>query len=61
VLRRLWESGEISTTDFLVQVRQTLDTRENALELESTMWRAWFEWLAASGQVEAWLGLENPS
>lgn len=61
VLRRLWEAGEISTTDFLVQLRQTLDTRENALDLELVMWRAWFEWLAASGQVEAWLGLENPS
>jgi cobalt-zinc-cadmium efflux system outer membrane protein len=61
VLRRLWEAGEISTTDFLVQLRQTLDTRENALELELAMWRAWFEWLTASGQVEAWLGLENPS
>lgn len=61
MLRRLWEAGEISTTDFLVQLRQTLDTRENALDLELAMWRAWFEWLAASGQVEAWLGLENPS
>jgi len=55
-LRRLWEAGELSTTDFLVQVRQTLDTRENALGLELTMWRAWFEWLSASGQVDQWLG-----
>ncbi|MDT8321741.1 MAG: TolC family protein [Xanthomonadales bacterium] len=61
VLRRLWEAGEISTTGFLVQLRQTLDTRENALDLELAMWRAWFEWLMASGQVEAWLGPENPS
>ncbi len=59
VLRRLWEAGELSTTDFLVQVRQTLDTRENALNLELAMWRAWFEWLAASGQVDKWLGQER--
>jgi len=56
LLRRLWEAGEISTTDFLVQVQQTLDTRENALDLELAMWNAWFEWLAASGQVDKWLG-----
>jgi len=56
-LGRLWEAGELSTTDFLVQLRQTLDTRESALNLKQTMWRAWFEWLAASGQVEEWLGL----
>lgn len=59
LLERLWEAGELSTTDFLVQLRQTLDTRENALNLELTLWSAWFEWLAASGQVDAWLGLEK--
>ncbi len=59
LLQRLWEAGELSTTDFLVQLRQNLDTRESALELRQTMWRAWFEWLAASGQVDKWLGLEN--
>ena len=54
VLRRLWEAGEISTTEFLVQLRQVLDTRENALDLELAIWRAWFEWLGASGQVDAY-------
>lgn len=56
LLRRLWESGELSTTEFLVQLRQTLDTRESALELRQTLWRAWFEWMTASGQIESWLG-----
>ena len=55
-LRRLWEAGELSTTDYLVQVRQTLDVQESALELRQALWRAWFEWLWASGQVDAWLG-----
>lgn len=55
LLQRMWETGELSTTDFLVQLRQTLDTRESALDLKLTMWRAWFEWLAASGQVDTWL------
>lgn len=56
LLRRLWEAGEISTTDYLVQLKQTLDTGESALELRSAMWRAWFEWMTASGQIESWLG-----
>jgi cobalt-zinc-cadmium efflux system outer membrane protein len=55
-LWRLWEAGELSTTEFLVQLRQTLDTRESALELRETLWRAWLEWLIASGQIESWLG-----
>jgi len=56
LLRRLWEAGELSTTDYLVQLKQTLDTGESALELRSAMWRAWFEWMVASGQIESWLG-----
>ena len=55
LLWRLWEAGELSTTEFLVQLQQTLDTRESALELRAALWRAWFEWLAASGQIEGWL------
>jgi len=58
LLRRLWEAGELSTTDFLVQITQTLDTGESALELRQAMWRAWFEWLTASGQLGEWLGPE---
>lgn len=54
-LRRLWEAGEISTTDYLVQVQQTLDVQAAALDLRHTLWRAWFEWLEASGQVDVWL------
>ncbi|ANO49998.1 TolC family protein [Woeseia oceani] len=58
LVRRLWQSGEISTTDYLVQLRQTLDVRENALELRQSFWRAWFEWVNASGQVDNWLNLQ---
>ena len=60
-LRRLWEAGEISTTDYLVQLRQTLDVQSSALDLRQTLWRAWFEWISASGQVDAWLGGEEAS
>jgi len=55
-LRKLWQAGEISTTDYLVQLRQTLDVQESALDLRFALWRAWFEWLWASGQVDEWLG-----
>jgi len=55
LLKRLWEAGELSTTDYLVQLRQTLDVQESALDLRQSLWRAWFEWLTASGQVDTWL------
>ncbi len=58
-LRKLWQAGELSSTEYLVQVRQTIDVRESALDLRQTLWRAWFEWLWASGQVDTWLGQDT--
>ncbi len=55
LLQRLWESGEIDTTDYLVQLQQTLDTEVAAVELHGAAWQAWLAWLAASGQTEHWL------
>lgn len=58
-LRRLWESGELSTTEFIVQTGQTIDSQDNALSLRRSLWRAWFEWLNASGQIDQWLTLDS--
>ena len=55
-LQRLWQAGELSTTDYLVQLTATLDVQESALDLRHALWRAWFEWLGASGQMDAWFG-----
>jgi len=57
LLERLWQAGELDTTDYLVQLKQTLDTAVSAIELRGRMWRAWADWLAASGQAEQWLDL----
>lgn len=58
-LQRLWKSGEIDTTDYLVQLQQTLDTRISAVELQRATWDAWLAWLEASGTTEQWLGLNT--
>lgn len=57
LLQRLWSNGEIDTTDYLVQLGQSLDTRVSALELRGRLWQAWGELLVTSGEVERWLGL----
>jgi cobalt-zinc-cadmium efflux system outer membrane protein len=57
LLKRLWETGEISTTAYLVQLQQTLNTQASAVELQGSAWGAWISWLQASGQTVRWLGL----
>jgi len=58
-LRRLWEANELSTTEYLVQIDQTIDSRDNALALRLSLWQAWFERLAAAAQVDQWLGSDR--
>lgn len=55
-LERLWQAGEMSATDYLVQVQQSLDAEIQSLRLWSSAWTAWFDWLAASGGIDTWLG-----
>ncbi len=57
LLDQLWNAGELSVTEYLVQAKQNIDTQEAAVSLLGENQRAHFAWLAASNQVERWLGL----
>ena len=58
---RLWQAGEITTTDYVVQVKQRIDSQIAGVELQGRTWQAWAEWLRASGQVDEWLQLHSSS
>jgi cobalt-zinc-cadmium efflux system outer membrane protein len=58
LLERLWRQGELSTSDYLLQLRQSLDTQLAGAELEARLWRSYADYLAATGQLERWAGLE---
>jgi len=57
LLDRLWQAGELNTTDYLVQLKQALDTEVSATEQRGRKWLAWADWLAASGRADQWLNL----
>ncbi len=57
LLDQLWQVGELSVTDYLIQAKQNIDTQEAATRLLGEARQAHFAWLAASNQVEHWLGL----
>jgi cobalt-zinc-cadmium efflux system outer membrane protein len=59
LLERLWRIGELSTTDYLVQVKQSLETESAGLTLQHKLRQGWIAWLRATGQVQAWLGSGN--
>ncbi len=55
LLDRLWQAGELKTTDYLVQLKQALETETSAIEQRGRAWSAWADYLAASGAIERWL------
>ncbi|WP_213947651.1 TolC family protein [Luteibacter sp. dw_328] len=54
-LEKLWQASEIGTSDYLVQLKQSLDTALSGRALESQTWQAWFDYLAASGRLTEWI------
>ncbi len=57
LIQRLWKAGEISTTDYLIQLKQLIDSQIAGVELKGRAWQSWVELLNASGQVDHWLQL----
>ena len=59
LLERSWREGELSTTDYLLQLSQTLDTQQAGAALQAQVWKAYVEYLDAADQLERWVGLES--
>ena len=55
LLEKLWRAGEIGTSDYLVQLKQSIDTALSALQLQSQVWQAWFDYLSAAGRLTDWI------
>lgn len=55
LLNRLWAAGELSTTDYLVQLKQRIDSQIAGAELKGEAWQMWFSVMEASGRLNPWL------
>lgn len=55
LLDKLWVAGELNTTEYLVQLKQRLDSQLAGQELRKEAWAAWFDWLMATGNMDHWV------
>jgi cobalt-zinc-cadmium efflux system outer membrane protein len=60
LLERLWRAGEISTADYLIQLKQSLDTALAGADLQGRLWRSYVDALYATGRLDAWVGFDRP-
>lgn len=58
LLERMWQAGELTAIDYLIQTKQNIDTQTAATALMGEVWQAAITWLDASAQIVDWLGLE---
>ena len=59
LIKRLWQAGDMSTTDYLVQLKQALETEAAGLELRGRVWNSSFEWLYTTARLADWLNNEE--
>ena len=59
LLEKLWRAGELGTSDYLVQLKQSLDTALSGLDLQAQAWQAWFDYLSAAGRLTDWIDGHN--
>lgn len=55
LIKKLWRAGDMSTTEYLVQLKQALDTQAAGYELRGRAWQAGFDWLLVTGSIDEWL------
>jgi len=61
LIKRLWKSGDISASDYLLQLKQALETQASGLELRYQLWQVAFEWMSQTNTIDNWLNIEIDS
>lgn len=55
LIKKLWRAGDMSTTEYLVQLKQALNTQSAGYELRGRVWQAGFDWLLVTASINDWL------
>jgi len=58
LLKKMWQVGDISTTDYLLQLKQALETKATGIELRNQLWQVAFEWMSMVSTLDDWLNIQ---
>lgn len=58
LIKKLWQTGDISASDYLLQLKQALETRATGLELRNQLWQVAFEWMSLTDRLDDWLNVQ---
>jgi len=57
LIKKMWQIGDISTSDYLLQLKQALETKATGLELRNQLWQVAFEWMSMVSTLDDWLNI----
>ena len=59
LVKKMWQVGDISTTDYLLQLKQALETKATGIELRNQLWQVAFEWMSMISTLDDWLNIKT--
>jgi len=59
LIKQLWQAGDISAADYLLQLKQALETQASGLELRNQLWQVAFDWMSMTAQIDNWLNIKT--
>jgi len=57
LIKQLWKAGDISAADYLLQIKQALQTQGTGLELRNQLWQVAFKWMRLTDTLDNWLNI----
>jgi len=58
LIKQLWQAGDISAADYLLQLKQALETQATGFELRNQLWQVAFDWMSQTSTIDNWLNIE---
>jgi outer membrane protein, heavy metal efflux system len=58
LIKQLWQTGDISASDYLLQLKQALETQAAGLQLRNQLWQVAFDWMSQTNTIDNWLNLD---
>jgi len=61
LIKQLWKAGDISAADYLLKLKQALETQATGLELRNQLWQVAFDWMSLTASIDKWLNINIKS
>lgn len=59
LIKQLWQAGDLSAADYLLQLKQALETQATGLELRNQLWQVAFDWMSLTASIDDWLSINT--